>query len=147
MAESPTPEHALASHILPLHITGAVGHGGHYHSQSPESFFTHVPGLKVGPAQHPNQCSLSFNLVVAAYTAVDTGVQWAFPHKAGQVHVCRQQSQLTLPATVASPCSLEALHPILCNQQQHHLCRQYFAAIFSPDLFTPPLGCDAQQPC
>ncbi|KAF3653053.1 2-oxoisovalerate dehydrogenase subunit beta, mitochondrial [Capsicum annuum] len=23
---------------------GAVGHGGHYHSQSPESFFCHVPG-------------------------------------------------------------------------------------------------------
>lgn len=26
---------------------GAVGHGGHYHSQSPEAFFTHVPGIKV----------------------------------------------------------------------------------------------------
>ncbi|RZC59078.1 hypothetical protein C5167_006381 [Papaver somniferum] len=26
---------------------GAVGHGGHYHSQSPESFFCQVPGLKV----------------------------------------------------------------------------------------------------
>lgn len=26
---------------------GAVGHGGHYHSQSPEGFFAHVPGLKV----------------------------------------------------------------------------------------------------
>ncbi|KAG2486460.1 hypothetical protein HYH03_014907 [Edaphochlamys debaryana] len=26
---------------------GAVGHGGHYHSQSPEAFFTHVPGLRV----------------------------------------------------------------------------------------------------
>jgi pyruvate/2-oxoglutarate/acetoin dehydrogenase E1 component len=26
---------------------GAVGHGGHYHSQSPEAFFCHVPGLKV----------------------------------------------------------------------------------------------------
>lgn len=26
---------------------GAVGHGGHYHSQSNEAFFTHVPGLKV----------------------------------------------------------------------------------------------------
>lgn len=26
---------------------GAVGHGGHYHSQSPEAFFCHVPGIKV----------------------------------------------------------------------------------------------------
>lgn len=34
---------------------GAVGHGGHYHSQSPEAFFCHVPGIKVviprGPIQ------------------------------------------------------------------------------------------------
>lgn len=27
--------------------SSAVGHGGHYHSQSPEAFFTHAPGLKV----------------------------------------------------------------------------------------------------
>ena len=25
----------------------AVGHGGHYHSQSPEAHFAHTPGLKV----------------------------------------------------------------------------------------------------
>mmetsp|Transcript_29747 Transcript_29747/g.76835 ORF Transcript_29747/g.76835 Transcript_29747/m.76835 type:complete len:328 (-) Transcript_29747:720-1703(-) len=34
---------------------GAVGHGGHYHSQSPEAYFCHTPGLKVvmprGPAE------------------------------------------------------------------------------------------------
>jgi len=34
---------------------GAVGHGGHYHSQSPEAFFTHIPGIIVmiprGPVQ------------------------------------------------------------------------------------------------
>lgn len=26
---------------------GAVGHGGLYHSQSPEAYFAHTPGLKV----------------------------------------------------------------------------------------------------
>lgn len=26
---------------------GAVGHGGHYHSQSPHSFFCHIPGIRV----------------------------------------------------------------------------------------------------
>ncbi len=26
---------------------GAVGHGGHYHSQSPEANFAHTPGIKV----------------------------------------------------------------------------------------------------
>ncbi|CAN6439850.1 unnamed protein product [Victoria cruziana] len=34
---------------------GAVGHGGHYHSQSPEAFFCHVPGLKVVIPRGPQQ--------------------------------------------------------------------------------------------
>eukprot|EP00617_Octactis_speculum_P018704 CAMPEP_0185751696 /NCGR_PEP_ID=MMETSP1174-20130828/10459_1 /TAXON_ID=35687 /ORGANISM="Dictyocha speculum, Strain CCMP1381" /LENGTH=322 /DNA_ID=CAMNT_0028428775 /DNA_START=116 /DNA_END=1084 /DNA_ORIENTATION=+ len=32
---------------------GAVGHGGHYHSQSPEAYFVHTPGLKVVTPRSP----------------------------------------------------------------------------------------------
>jgi pyruvate/2-oxoglutarate/acetoin dehydrogenase E1 component len=31
---------------------GAVGHGALYHSQSPEAYFSHTPGLKVGFEGH-----------------------------------------------------------------------------------------------
>eukprot|EP00947_MAST-08B_sp_MAST-8B-sp1_P000345 g345.t1 len=34
---------------------GAVGHGGHYHSQSPEAYFCHTPGLKVVIPRGPTQ--------------------------------------------------------------------------------------------
>eukprot|EP01134_Creolimax_fragrantissima_P003239 CFRG3239T1 len=34
---------------------GAVGHGGHYHSQSPEAFFAHVPGIRVVVPRSPIQ--------------------------------------------------------------------------------------------
>jgi 2-oxoisovalerate dehydrogenase E1 component beta subunit len=33
----------------------AVGHGGHYHSQSPEAYFAHTPGLKVVVPRSPLQ--------------------------------------------------------------------------------------------
>jgi len=34
---------------------GAIGHGGHYHSQSPEAYFTHTPGIKVVIPRDPIQ--------------------------------------------------------------------------------------------
>ncbi len=34
---------------------GAVGHGGLYHSQSPEAYFAHTPGLKVVVPRSPVQ--------------------------------------------------------------------------------------------
>ncbi len=47
--------------------SGAVGHGGHYHSQSPEAFFTHVPGIKVvvpsGPKEAKGACVLLYFLL------------------------------------------------------------------------------------
>ena len=35
---------------------GAVGHGGHYHSQSVEAFYAHVPGIKVGCLSSVQDC-------------------------------------------------------------------------------------------
>lgn len=42
---------------------GAVGHGGHYHSQSPEAYFCHTPGLKVVMPRYEQCCC--YNTVIA----------------------------------------------------------------------------------
>ena len=42
---------------------GAVGHGGHYHSQSPEAYFSHTPGLKV---VIPRDCKQAKGLLLAS---------------------------------------------------------------------------------
>ena len=39
---------------------GAVGHGGLYHSQSPEAYFCHTPGLKVVMPRNPSQAKGTF---------------------------------------------------------------------------------------
>ena len=39
---------------------GAVGHGGHYHSQSPESFLTASPGLVVVMPSSPKSAKVRF---------------------------------------------------------------------------------------
>ena len=40
----------------------AVGHGGHYHSQSPEAYFAHTPGLKVGACPSMPRCHVGQRL-------------------------------------------------------------------------------------
>ncbi|CAJ1354351.1 unnamed protein product [Effrenium voratum] len=47
---------------------GAVGHGGLYHSQSPEAFFTHCPGLNVVVPRGPIQAK---GLLLAAIRSPD----------------------------------------------------------------------------
>ena len=36
----------------------AIGQGGHYHSQSPEAYFAHTPGLKVCVPRSPIQAKV-----------------------------------------------------------------------------------------
>lgn len=47
---------------------GGVGHGGLYHSQSPESLFTHVPGVRVVIPRSPSQAK---GLLLAAIASPD----------------------------------------------------------------------------
>ena len=47
---------------------GSVGHGGLYHSQSPESLFTHIPGVKVVMPRSPAQAK---GLLLAAIRSND----------------------------------------------------------------------------
>jgi 2-oxoisovalerate dehydrogenase E1 component beta subunit len=88
---------------------GAVGHGGHYHSQSPEAYFAHTPGLKVvvprSPAEakglllscirDPNPC-LFFEpkaLYRAAVEDVPTG-DYMIP--IGEAAIMREGSDVTV---------------------------------------------------
>lgn len=49
-------QHAARTDVhLSTICAGAVGHGGHYHSQSPEAFFTHIPGIKVVMPSGPRE--------------------------------------------------------------------------------------------
>ncbi|KAK6727244.1 hypothetical protein RB195_005136 [Necator americanus] len=89
---------------------GAVGHGGLYHSQSPEGNFTHTPGLKVviprGPVQakglllscirDPNPCIFFEPKVLYRLAAEDvpTGSDITIVAWATQVHVALEAAQI-----------------------------------------------------
>jgi len=86
-----------------------VGHGGHYHSQSPEAYFAHTPGLKVvmprSPAQakglllscvaDPNPC-LFFEPKALYRASVEDVPLGDFRIPLGVAEVVRQGSDVTL---------------------------------------------------
>jgi 2-oxoisovalerate dehydrogenase E1 component beta subunit len=45
----------------------AVGHGAHYHSQSPEAYFAHTPGLKVVVPRSPIQAKVNHKLAAKRF--------------------------------------------------------------------------------
>ena len=88
---------------------GAVGHGGHYHSQSPESFFTHIPGIKVvmpsGPAEakglflaaarDPNPV-VFFEAKMLYRTAIDAVPTGDYEIPLGKARVARHGTDVTV---------------------------------------------------
>lgn len=53
---------------------GAVGHGGHYHSQSPEAYLAHTPGLVVVMPRGPKSAKVSDNLLCHGHVRVFFGL-------------------------------------------------------------------------
>ncbi|KAH0854640.1 hypothetical protein HID58_057816 [Brassica napus] len=73
---------------------GAVGHGGHYHSQSPEAFFCHVPGIKVVIPRSPREAK---GAVVWLYRqAVEEVPEHDYMIPLSQAEVIREGSDITL---------------------------------------------------
>jgi len=88
---------------------GAVGHGGLYHSQSPEAFFSHCPGLNIvyprGPVQAKGlllaavRCpdpTLFFEPKVLYRQAVDEVPIGDYELPIGKAEVLREGSDITL---------------------------------------------------
>ena len=52
---------------------GAVGHGGHYHSQSPEGFLAHVPGIMVVMPRGPRAAKVrAQNVLIYLVSIIDS---------------------------------------------------------------------------
>ncbi|KAF1868359.1 hypothetical protein Lal_00008166 [Lupinus albus] len=82
---------------------GAVGHGGHYHSQSPEAFFCHVPGIKVVIPRSPRQakglllsCIRDPNPIWLYRLAVEEVPHDEYMLPLSEAEVIRQGSDITL---------------------------------------------------
>ncbi|KAL4437181.1 hypothetical protein ABPG75_004320 [Micractinium tetrahymenae] len=88
---------------------GAVGHGGHYHSQSPEAFFTHIPGVKVVMPSGPREAKglllasirepdpvIFFEAKMLYRTAVEEVPEGDYEIPLGQARTVQQGSDITL---------------------------------------------------
>ncbi|KZC09888.1 2-oxoisovalerate dehydrogenase subunit beta, mitochondrial [Dufourea novaeangliae] len=88
---------------------GAVGHGGLYHSQSPEAYFAHTPGLKIvmprgakqakglllGCIEEPDPC-IMFEPKILYRTAIDEVPTAHYTIEIGKAEVVREGDAVTL---------------------------------------------------
>jgi 2-oxoisovalerate dehydrogenase E1 component beta subunit len=88
---------------------GAVGHGAHYHSQSPEAFFSHAAGLKVCVPRGPNKAKglllasindnnpcIVFEPKILYRTAIEDVPVEPFQCELGKADILRVGSDVTL---------------------------------------------------
>jgi len=88
---------------------GAVGHGGHYHSQSPEAYLAHTPGVKVVMPRSPVEAKglllasirdpnpVIFLEPKALYrTSVEEVPEGDYEIELSKAHVMRQGSDVTV---------------------------------------------------
>jgi 2-oxoisovalerate dehydrogenase E1 component beta subunit len=109
---------------------GAVGHGGHYHSQSPEAFFTHVPGLKVVIPSSPREAKglllaairdpnpvIFFEPKMMYRTSVEEVPEGDFEIPLGKARILREGSDITLVGWGQQVLVLEQAAKALKDQQ------------------------------
>lgn len=100
--------------------SGAVGHGGLYHSQSPEAYFIHTPGLKVVTPSNPIDAKglllaairskdpiIFFEPKVLYRSAVDDVPIADYEIEIGKANVRREGSDVTLVGWGAQVYALE----------------------------------------
>ena len=119
---------------------GAVGHGGHYHSQSPEAYFAHTPGVKVviprSPAQakglllacvrDPNPC-VFFEPKILYRSAVEDVPEGDYMIPLGEAETLQRGTDITLVGWGAqvrsgSRSNAPITHESIVNHDSNHLC-------------------------
>jgi len=123
-------EGATGSHAGGLVVRmpcGAVGHGALYHSQSPESLFTHIPGLRVVMPRSPSQAK---GLLLSAILENNDPVVFMEPkilYRAAVEHV--PSDSYTLPLDKAEIVKPGKSLTVISYGQPLYLCSAAIAAI------------------
>ncbi|CAG8529739.1 1003_t:CDS:2 [Racocetra fulgida] len=95
----------------------AVGHGGHYHSQTPEGYFAHTPGLKVNSNNHKNTIEQvpvgDYELPLSKAEILKTGKDVTVVGYGSQIYILERAIQMAEKSIPGLSCELIDLRSIL----------------------------------